>query len=84
MKFENRPKELDYFDLAKGQTIRVYTKLVDNQIHYCYQGILQKKGKDFVYLREGKLLKIENNKETEIKSFQKIALSKAIISWIEF
>jgi hypothetical protein len=35
-------------------------------------------------LRDGKVFKVEDEQEKEVKSFQRVALSKTIISWIEF
>ena len=85
MKFDYyKPKESDFFDLAKGKTIRVFTKFLHGSECFVYAGILEKKGKDFIYLRDGKVFKVEDEKEKEIKSFQRVALSKTIISFVEF
>jgi hypothetical protein len=83
-KFNYKQKEPDFFDQAIGKPVKVFTKLVDSNICFCYVGILVKKSKDFVYLKDGRIMKIENDREIETKTFAKVALNKGIISWVEF
>jgi len=74
----------DYFDEFQGTSIKVATRFLEDGSYYVYKGILHRKGRDFVYLRDVEMVKIQNGKEVERTRLNKIALSKAIISWIDF
>jgi len=74
----------DYFDEFQGTMIKVATRFLEDGSYYVYKGILHRKGRDFIYLRDVEMVKIQNGKEVERTKLNKIALSKAIISWIDF
>ncbi|MCS7123092.1 MAG: hypothetical protein RMJ17_00735, partial [Candidatus Aenigmarchaeota archaeon] len=85
MRVNNQKQNIpDFFDEFQGTMIKVATKFLEDGSYYVYKGILHRKGKDFIYLRDGEVIKIVSGKETERSKFVKIAINKAIISWVDF
>ena len=76
-------KEPDYFDELKGTIVEVATKFLEDGSYFLYKGILAKKGRDFIYLRNGEIFRVKEEK-SKIGEFDRFALNKSIVSWVNF
>jgi len=82
--FNNRKIEPDFFDEFKGTTIEVSTKFLENGVYYIYKGVLVKRGKNFIYIRDGEVYEAKGNERKKISDFSRIALNKTIVSFVNF
>lgn len=75
----------DYFEKFKGTKIELVTKFIDKGEYFVFSGILDGRSNDYIYLRDGEIIKcLLNGEEVKECSFSKIAVNKGIVSYINF
>lgn len=77
-------KTIDYFAEFRGTIVKVATKFVENESYYVYKGVLDGKSAEFIYLRDCEVVRVANGKEVEKSRLGRVALNKAIVSWVDF
>lgn len=74
----------EYFKEFKESKIEIGTRYLQDGSFFIYKGVLVKKSFDFIYLKNGEVFRVSNDKKEKVGNFRKIALSKSIITWVKF
>ena len=76
----NTFRSRDFFNESIGKRVSLIGRFLEDGSYMIYDGILEKKGRNFFYLSNVKVLKVhEDNVESRGK-YKKIAVNKAIVA----
>jgi hypothetical protein len=81
---QKKIQKTNFFNELEGTIIEVATKLIDNGSYVIYKGILAGRDSDYVYLRNGEIISVKNQKKETIGKFERFAVNKSIIAYIDF
>jgi len=81
---QKRVERINFFRELEGKIIEVGTKFTSSGTHIIYKGILVGKDFEYVYLRNGEIISIRGQKKETIGKFERFAVNKSIIAYVNF
>ena len=76
----------NYFKEFMGKRVRVVSKFVTADTYICYEGIFEGINNIYMFLRDGKIIRVSGIKPKEIvavEDFKKIMINKGIVSFVK-
>ena len=76
----NTLRRSDFFNESIGKRVSLQTRYLEDGSYFLYDGILEKKGRNFFYLSDVKVIRVRDDEVIPAGKYKKIAINKAIVS----